>query len=160
MVSGRFLRFAVAGAVGFGFDAAVLLLLTREFAASPFLARAVSFVVALTVTWAINRRWAFAEGARIGAGPVAREYLNYGAVQMAGGAVNLAVFAATLSMLGDAAWLQIGAVAIGAVAGMLVNYFGNRTLVFGAGGGRRRLLIAGLWAALAVAALLAAALKT
>ncbi len=49
------LRFGVVGAIGFAVDGGVMQLLTSAAGVSPLIARAVSFPLALSVTWALNR---------------------------------------------------------------------------------------------------------
>jgi putative flippase GtrA len=138
MVSAQFLRFAVAGSIGFVVDSLVLLTMTKVFGLSPFLGRAVSFPAALTTTWLINRSWTFRQAKPKSLREVGAEYLNYWAVQMSGGAVNIGAFAVFVALFGKTGLMQVAAVAAGSVAGMFVNYFGNKALVFGEGGAAAR----------------------
>lgn len=133
MISAQFLRFGVAGAIGFVVDSLVLLAMTQVFGFSPYVGRAVSFSTALTTTWLINRAWAFRQEGGKSPRELLAEYLNYWAVQMTGGAVNLAAFAIFVAIFGETGLSQVAGVAAGSVAGMFVNYFGNKALVFGAG---------------------------
>src|SRR5262245_8410448 len=97
--SAEFLRFAVAGAAGFGVDAGLVLMLNTLFGWQPILARAPAFAVALVVTWLINRWWTFKrprDGRNIWA-----EFASYGAVQVTGGAANIGMYALAVAVIGD-----------------------------------------------------------
>ena len=68
------------GAVGFLVDGGLLYLLVAQ-GMSPHLARLLSFSVALTTTWALNRAWTFQAGSSVEAG---RSYAGYLLVQLSG----------------------------------------------------------------------------
>jgi putative flippase GtrA len=125
----EFLRFAVAGTVGFGVDSALLLAFTSLLGWPALLARLASFAIALVVTWLINRAWTFRASGKRAAG-IGAEFASYGAVQLAGGAVNYAVYAAVVFALGREPWQLIVALAAGSGAGMVLNYLGARRFVF------------------------------
>jgi putative flippase GtrA len=121
----EFLLFALAGAMGFLVDVAVLYL------AAPLLgwyaARVLSFLAAATATWALNRRYAF--GARRSGGPLAREYLGYLLTMLGGAAVNYTVYVLTLHAL-RGPWVPALGVGLGSVAGLVLNFLSARYLVF------------------------------
>jgi putative flippase GtrA len=121
----EFLLFALAGAIGFVVDVAVLYL------AAPWLgwyaARVLSFLAAATATWALNRRYAF--GARRSGASPAREYLGYLLTMLGGAAVNYAVYVLTLHAL-RGPWVPALGVALGSVAGLVLNFLSARFLVF------------------------------
>src|SRR5262249_23740164 len=94
-VSARFLLFVVAGAAGFVVGGGVLTLLMRVWHWNPFAARAVSFPLAVTVTWLINRNVAFAGGVRH---DTRTEYAGYFGIQIVGALINLAVFTVCLTV--------------------------------------------------------------
>jgi len=81
-------------------------------------------------SWWFNRRVTFRAGhARRGA-PMWREGLLYASTQLAGLAVNLACYALLVAGWATAARWPALAVAVGAIAGLAVNYLGARHLVF------------------------------
>ena len=51
--------FAIVGAIGFLIDAGVLTLLMTRFGFDPYGARTISFTLAVTATWYMNRQWVF-----------------------------------------------------------------------------------------------------
>ena len=81
-----FLRFAVAGAVGFVVDSLTLLALVQGAGWQPLPARLVSMPVAILATWLINRLWTFrAFTAGKSLRNIGAEFLGYCTVQVTGG---------------------------------------------------------------------------
>jgi len=136
-VGPEFSRFLAAGAAGFLTDAVLLFALSQSAGVDPLLARIGSFSTALCVTWLLNRRWTFVSQAS-GMVGIAREVVSYAAVQLTGGAVNIAVYAAGVELMGDRPSALLVALCAGSAAALFVNYAGARTLVFsGSEAGRR-----------------------
>jgi putative flippase GtrA len=127
----RLVRFGAVGTAGFAVDAAVLSALTSLGGMDVYPARAVSFIVACSATWLLNRTFVFApvEGAERG-GPREREYARYFSVQTAGALINLAVFAALIQALPGMRALPVLPLAAGSVVAMVFNYAGARYWVF------------------------------
>jgi putative flippase GtrA len=119
--------FVAAAAVGFGLDAGVLTLLVRGFDWSPWHGRFLSFPLAVTATWLLNRRYAFR-----GAAPVDRraEYAGYWAIQLVGAAVNFGVFGLCLRAAPALQRWPFVAVAVSGVAAMVVNFVLARTILY------------------------------
>jgi putative flippase GtrA len=123
----RFLRYSVVGGVGFAVDAGILAFLVHVLAVGPFVARAPSFIAAVTVTWALNRRYVFEGLGRYSAGA---EYRRYFAVQVLGGLTNLGVYAVAIARLPWCAAFPVSALALGSIVGLAVNYTLSRIQVF------------------------------
>jgi putative flippase GtrA len=122
-----FPRFLGVGAVGFLIDAAILFVLIRGAGMPPVPSRVASFSVAVVSTWLLNRMWTFGESRSSRPLP---EFLRYLAVQLSGGAVNLAIFALVAWALPDPlAGAALGLVA-GSAAGLVLNYIGARFVAF------------------------------
>jgi putative flippase GtrA len=122
----QFLLFCIAGTIGFLVDAGIVQALVAQ-GADPYLARLVSFLCALTATWAFNRRYTFGAVRSDRAG---REWLRYFIAMLGGFAVNYAVYAALVySLPVIRQWPALG-VAAGSIAGLVVNYFSSRFWVF------------------------------
>lgn len=119
-------HFAFAGTVGFLVDAGVLLWASGIW--GPYLGRGVSFAAAVFTTWLINRSLAFRH--QRGRHPVHREFAIYALTTLGGGAVNLGAYALLVYLFGLPSHLLPLAVAVGSLAGMLVNYWLSRTFVF------------------------------
>ncbi|CAB3776793.1 GtrA family protein [Pararobbsia alpina] len=118
--------FGIAGVAGFLIDAGVLYL-ALWIGCGFFAGRAVSFLCAVWVTWRINRRYAFAADR---SESVWSEWWKYLAAMSAGGTVNYVAYGAIVFSLQGRAYLPIVSVAIGSVAGMVVNYMTARLWVF------------------------------
>lgn len=123
---GRFARFCVVGAAGFLTDAAILALLTHGLGFGPFESRAASFAVAVTVTWLLNRYWAF----RAGPASFWRGLLAYLGVQGMGLGCNLLVYGLWVLLLPRPLGDPLVALVVASGSALFVNYVGLRTLVF------------------------------
>jgi putative flippase GtrA len=144
-MSRQFLLFCVAGVLGLVVDTAVL------YATAPWLgwygARLLSFWCAASTTWAFNRRFTFVTPNReslTAAETTSQElaqYLRYLASMLLGGAVNYAIYVATLKGFGLNAntawmgielspWLGMIGVALGSIGGLLFNFASARYFVF------------------------------
>jgi putative flippase GtrA len=127
----EFLRFAVAGAIGFVVDTVTLLAMVQGAGWAPLPARAVSIAVAIVSTWMINRGWAFRDasaGKNLRA--IGAEFLGYCGVQLLGAATNFAVYSGIVALGATSPLALTAAVAAGSISAMLINYFGARLLVF------------------------------
>lgn len=124
--SQSFFLFGLVGLAGLVVDSAVLMALHGVL--GPYVARLISFVLAVATTWALNRRFTFAHR-ESGKSPLV-EFGRYFTAMLGGGAVNYATYAllvASLSLV--ARWPVLGVVA-GSLAGMGVNFTLARIFVF------------------------------
>lgn len=122
----QFVRFAIAGAVGFLVDAGVLYtLLPLGF--GPYWGRLVSFFCAVFSTWQINRRLTFQ---RIHGRSVWREWHEYLLAMAFGGACNYGAYALALQALPHTHWSPVAAIAAGSLVGMVVNFASAKLWVF------------------------------
>lgn len=124
--AGQFLRFSIVGTIAFLIDAAVLQGAIWS-GLDPYSGRVVSYLVAATGAWALNRRYTFRLG--LGGG-LLREWANYLVANAVGGLANYATYAACL-LLSDfmRAW-PVLAVAAGSGAGLTFNFVANKYYVF------------------------------
>lgn len=125
-ISRQLLWFAVAGAVGFVVDAATLVVL-RDWL-GVYVARLVSFVVAVTATWLLNRSVTFKER-EAGVG-ILQEYARYFGLMVGGGLVNYATYSLLAWKFDQRPLWLVAYVAAGSIAGMLVNYFSASKLLY------------------------------
>ncbi|MEK9970825.1 MAG: GtrA family protein [Ferrovibrio sp.] len=126
------LRFLVVGSIGFAVDGSILFVLNTFAGWSPLAARAVGFPVAVSVTWWLNRIWTFRDGP---AQPMRKQYALYLAIQLAGLAINFAVFAAIVQAPPFESW-PILALAIASIIAMFVTYTLSRHVAFAAPRGK------------------------
>lgn len=120
----RFLRFAFVGGIGFVVDAGVLVLLLWATSAGPFLARLVSVVVAMTVTWLCNRTLTFGPSGR----SMIDEGARYGGVGVASSIVNYLLYGGLL--LAIPGLLPLAALVLATAVSMMISYLGYSRLVF------------------------------
>lgn len=119
-----FLRFCMIGALGFVVDAGTLFGLIERFGVAPLPARVVSILFAVTVTWALHRRWTF----RSDDPERLAEWSRFLTVSLAGAALNYAIYAAVL--LGVPGTPPLLALAMGSVLALAANYAGARLWAF------------------------------
>ena len=125
--TGQFLRFCVVGGVGFGVDAAVLLLLVGAVGLNPMAARFASFGCAVFATFELNRRWAFAGATPQ---PYIQRLAAYLGVQGVGFLFNFGVYTATYLLLPAPFNAPILSLAYASVLALLVNFAGSHFIVF------------------------------
>jgi putative flippase GtrA len=122
-----FVLFVIAATVGFIIDAGVVTALVRWLAWGPWQGRFVSFPLAVTATWWLNRRYAFRG---TGGGDRRKEYAAYWAIQLAGAVVNFGIYGLCLHVAPALADWPFVPVAIGGLAAMLFNFAVARSTVY------------------------------
>ncbi|MCA3273915.1 MAG: GtrA family protein [Roseomonas sp.] len=122
----EFLRFGVVGTIGFVVDTAVLYA-GLAFGLGLYGGRAVSYLVAATTTWALNRLWTFRGR---GEGPAHQQWALFLLVNLIGFAMNYGTYAALIVFVPMVAAHPVLGVAAGAIAGMFGNFVLSRQLVF------------------------------
>lgn len=120
-----FLRFGVVGASGFVVDTAVVYGVRGW--VGLIWAGLLSYVVAATWTWAVNRAWTFAGR---GSGPLWREWVRWMVVNLAGFACNRGLYSLLVVNSEVCRAYPVLALAAGTFAGMFANFFLARRLVF------------------------------
>lgn len=126
-LGGQAWRFAVSGVLGLVVDTAVLYGL-MALGLGFEVARVLSFLAAATFTWAFNRRLTFDAAAR--RPPNWREWLHYLAAMAVGGVVNYCVSLGAYHLSDVVRAHPVLALALGAAAGMVLNFLSARHLVF------------------------------
>ena len=121
---GQLLRYCVVGGCGFAVEALIVALLQYGFGWSALPCRAVSFPIALLVTYRLNQRYTF--GSEGGLGELSR----YVATQGTGLAANLAAYLLTIVAVPALDRHALVALAIGSAAGLAVNFALAKLFVF------------------------------
>jgi putative flippase GtrA len=114
--------FAVAGSVGFVVDASICRTLIAA-GLPPLAARVPSMLVAMAVTFLLNRNITFR--AR---GPILPQAVRYFAVNAAGATFNYTVFA--VALLATHGLMPMAALVVGCGAGFAINFLGAKNLAF------------------------------
>ena len=127
VISRKLPGFVLVGAIGFLIDAGILTVLMTGFEFDHYRARAISFTIAVTATWYMNRRWVFERNAVRISG---REYTSYFVVQVIGAVINLSVFVAAIEFAPNLASWPVIPLAIGAAAALLFNFTVSSRFVF------------------------------
>ena len=91
--SSTFVRYCFVGGLGFLVDGGVLYGLV-SFTLDPFISRGISFPIAVTVTWYLNRNWTFMDSSKERS---TRQYTFYFVIQVIAALVNLVVYGVALS---------------------------------------------------------------
>ncbi len=120
--------FVLAGALAFLTDASILLVLTKAFGASPFIARIAGICVAMVVSWLVNRTITF----HLTSKPSTVEFLRFAAVAWSAQGINYLIFALTLILVPSTDPLV--ALIIACLVAMFFSYTGYRFGVFGGRG--------------------------
>lgn len=121
----QILRFGVVGTVGFIVDGG-LLWLFLSFEMSPYVARALSFPMAVIVTWALNRNWTFRASRKRNEG----QFRRYFGVQVAGNMTNYVIYSLVISLFGTANTIVFMAFVAGSLLGSCLNFLGARFFAF------------------------------
>ncbi|WP_448952005.1 GtrA family protein [Labrys neptuniae] len=122
----RLCWFALAGFVGFAFDAGVLTILVN-LGLDARLGRLASFACAVVVTWLINRAFTF--GDRIGPN-IVTEFARYLSASTLAALVNLCAFMGLVTLGGPFAHWPVLAVALATGLSMSLNFWSYLRLVF------------------------------
>jgi putative flippase GtrA len=122
----QFLSFSAIGALGFVVDSSVLYL-GLELGLGLRWGRVLSYLVAVTVTWALNRRFTFGASRHR---PMI-EWARFAATQLGGAALNLGTYFALIAASRLVTRFPVVGVAAGSLAGLAVNFAVARAFVFG-----------------------------
>jgi len=125
-VSSTFFRFCLFGAAGFAVDGGVLTALVNGMGWHHYPARAISFTLAVSLTWWLNRKWTFAR-----THDTRSEYLRYFSIQGIGAAINLGTYVIVIESVPALARVPIVPLAIGAALALVFNFLASRRFVFG-----------------------------
>jgi putative flippase GtrA len=115
VIGSQFVRFAIAGVIGFVVDAGVLYL-ALACGLGFFAGRIVSFMAAVWVTWRIRSAWV--------------EWWRYLLSMLGGASVNYAAYSVVVLTVHGSRLVPLIAVACGSVAGMFVNFFAAKFWAF------------------------------
>ncbi|MDQ7249468.1 GtrA family protein [Dongia sedimenti] len=127
-VAGQILRFGIVGGIGFLVDAGLLHLMLR-LGLGYYGGRAVSFLAAASATWILNRSFTFRRETSPARHP-AGEWLAYLGLMVIGGVVNYGTYALAVELAEPVRRYPVLGVALGSIAGMAINFWSAKTMVF------------------------------
>ncbi len=123
----QFLAFSAVGTIGFLVDAATLHVVMSQLGADLYGGRVISYLVAASSTWALNRRYTFRAQRSTNR---TSEWGRFLAANAMGGLVNYATYAVLVTFHATVAAQPVIGVAVGSIAGLLFNFTASRYLVF------------------------------
>jgi putative flippase GtrA len=123
----QFVQFGSVGTTGFVVDSAFVYTAHFAFGVGLIPAGLLSFVVAATSTWFLNRIWTFRGSKR---GRIHHEWLRYLATNSAGFVLNRGVYVALIATSSLCNLHPALALAAGSIAGLGVNFSMSRLIVF------------------------------
>lgn len=121
----QFLKFGVVGTFGFGVDVATVYALRASLGL--YGAGAAAYLTAASCNWALNRAWTFRGR---GGQPAHRQWALFLLANLAGFTLNRGTYAILVTFVPLCAAEPIWAVAAGSIAGLGVNFFLSRRVVF------------------------------
>jgi putative flippase GtrA len=122
----QFLRFCIVGALGFVTDFAMLYIGVKVLGLGAVSGRILSFVIAATVTWKVNRHFTFVQQ---GQGSV-REWAQYLLLTGLGGGINVIVYTIWLHLTDHSTLNLFLAVAAGSAVALAFNFVISKRAVF------------------------------
>ena len=125
VVRRQFTRFAMVGVLGFTVDASVLYLCLHGHGFGLYSGRLVSYLLAASTTWYLNRTLTFADHS-----PPAGQWARFVATNAVGGLVNYGSYSVIVTLLPAGTLVPLLGVAVGAIAGLGFNFTASRRLVF------------------------------
>lgn len=120
-------RFGLIGIVGFLVDACVLSFIIGVVKWGLYESRAISFSLAVTTTWYLNRHFTFSD--RVDTNKV-QEYGRYVSGQIVGGLINLTVYVSVLKIMPILAGYPVIPLAIGSLLALIFNFVFARYVAF------------------------------
>jgi putative flippase GtrA len=125
MLATQFVQFATVGLAGLLVDACVVYAARGR--VGLYVAGLLSYLVAVTVTWALNRTWTFRG---VGQGSALRQWARFVVANLLGFVLNRGAYFTLVTVSPLCAAQPIYAVAAGAIAGMSANFTLSRGVVF------------------------------
>jgi putative flippase GtrA len=123
----QFVKFGVVGTVGFVVDNAFVYTAHFAFGMGLILAGILSFFVAGSSNWFLNRMWTFHGASR---GRLHYEWLRYLATNAAGFVLNRGIYVALIATSTLCNLHPVLALAAGSIGGLGVNFVMSRRIVF------------------------------
>lgn len=121
----QFVKFGSVGLIGLVMDTAAVYGLRGSLGL--YGAGVVAYGVAATGNWLLNRIWTFRGQ---GSGPAHRQWVRFLATNLVGFALNRGTYALLVTFVAAAARQPVIATSAGAIAGMFVNFYLSRRVVF------------------------------
>ena len=122
----RFISFCVSGTLGFLIDSVTYYLLSTLFAF--YIARFISFFVAVIFTWLFNRTISFND--KKFQGSMAKEFMYYFSSMAIGGVANYLSFIGLMEYVEIVKDYPVIGIAVGSVVGLAINFTLSKLVVY------------------------------
>ncbi len=119
--------FTIIGAAGFVVDTSVLYA-ALYVGLGLYAGRVISYLAAVTFTWALNSRFTFKQHTIVSSR--FRQWQRFAVSQLSGAVINLGAYAGLVRMSPYCAEHPVIGVAIGSLMGLMANYLAARRFVF------------------------------
>lgn len=119
-------RFVVVGGIGFCIDGGLLTILMK-FDWDVIPARSLTFLLAVSSTWLLNRLWTFNSEKLIS---IRREYVYYFGTQVLGAIINLSIFFVLIRIYPVFRDTPLIPLAFGAAVSLVFNYIMSKIIIF------------------------------
>ncbi len=123
----RFFRFGLVGCAGFCIDVGVLYAALNLLGLGHYAGRLLSYLVAASSTWHLNRRLTFADSR---SDRRLTEWLRFVTLNGFGGVLNYGVYAAYIHFAPPSSFTPGIGVALGSLTGLCANYLMSSHFVF------------------------------
>ena len=121
----QFLKFGTIGVFGFVCDSTIVTI-ANPFV-GPYVAGLISYAIVVSLNWQLNRIWTFRDHAH---DAPHRQWARFFAANIAGFVLNRGTYSLLVATVPACRDNLVLPVAAGAIAGMFVNFFLVRTVVF------------------------------
>lgn len=123
----QLIRFGLVGIIGFVVDTTALYLGVIFFQINPYEGRLLSYCIAATTTWMLNRNFTFS-GNHVDSAHY--QWAKFVLANSIGGATNYGVYSILIASSPFFLEYLILAVAIGSLSGLILNFFLSKKFVF------------------------------
>ena len=123
----QFLKFGIVGGIGFIVDFSILWLLARYYLVDIYLARIISFCIAVFTTWLLNRNLTFVVSNTL---TKQKEYSYYFIIQTIGAILNYTIFILLIQNISICKEFLILPLAIASVIVMFFNFLALKKFLY------------------------------
>lgn len=126
-IGSQFARFTIVGIIGFLVDSSVLYFCLHGLGFSVYGGRLVSYFMAATSTWYLNRKFTFT--CSNGLAPT-HQWARFVVTNGLGGFINFGIYSVIVTFWSALSFMPLLGVAVGSIAGLGFNFTASRLFVF------------------------------
>lgn len=122
----KIVLFTITGTLGFIVDSGIFSYLYYIESFNMIFSRIISFIIAVLVTWILNRSFTFENNSKM---KKTKEYLHYLKIQLTGAIINFIIFFSFIYFLEIFKDIPLGALAIASICAMFYNFIFSKKLL-------------------------------